>query len=100
MSALVLQVESVSNFSLQLGNKNDLEDHAPIKELIPALYVFYTHWLLYLIQASNSQLDKISDRPVSVSNTDFLFQQCTDARNLCSAIRYVELPILTFHVPI
>lgn len=23
----------------QLGNKNDLEDHAPIKELIPALYV-------------------------------------------------------------
>ena len=24
---------------LVLGNKNDLEDHAPIKELIPALYV-------------------------------------------------------------
>jgi len=33
---------------LVLGNKNDLEEHAPIKELIPAL-----------------QLDKISDRPVS-----------------------------------
>ncbi|KAJ3788387.1 ADP-ribosylation factor family-domain-containing protein [Lentinula aff. detonsa] len=33
---------------LVLGNKNDLEDHAPIKEIIPAL-----------------QLDKISDRPVS-----------------------------------
>ncbi|KAF9077597.1 ADP-ribosylation factor family-domain-containing protein [Rhodocollybia butyracea] len=33
---------------LVLGNKNDLDDHAPIKELIPVL-----------------QLDKISDRPVS-----------------------------------
>ncbi|KIK69611.1 hypothetical protein GYMLUDRAFT_150728 [Collybiopsis luxurians FD-317 M1] len=33
---------------LVLGNKNDLDDHAPVKELIPAL-----------------QLDKISDRPVS-----------------------------------
>ncbi|GAW05781.1 Arl8a protein [Lentinula edodes] len=33
---------------LVLGNKNDLEDHAPIKEIIPAF-----------------QLDKISDRPVS-----------------------------------
>ncbi|KAG7088519.1 hypothetical protein E1B28_012503 [Marasmius oreades] len=34
---------------LVLGNKNDIEGHASIKELIPAL-----------------QLDKINDRPVSV----------------------------------
>jgi ADP-ribosylation factor-like protein 8 len=34
---------------LVLGNKNDLEGHAPVKEII-----------------ENMQLDKISDRPVSV----------------------------------
>ncbi|KAJ3804855.1 ADP-ribosylation factor family-domain-containing protein [Lentinula aff. lateritia] len=46
---------------LVLGNKNDLEDHAPIKEIIPAF-----------------QLDKISDRPVSVSTCSMKSQHNLD----------------------
>ncbi|KAH7873174.1 P-loop containing nucleoside triphosphate hydrolase protein [Lentinula edodes] len=45
---LLSQLSLVGVPLLVLGNKNDLEDHAPIKEIIPAF-----------------QLDKISDRPVS-----------------------------------
>lgn len=51
----------------QLGNKNDLDGHASVKELIAALYVCTLSIEFEDLLRRDRQLDKITDRPVSVS---------------------------------
>ena len=54
----------------QLGNKNDLDGHASVNEIIQALYVpvLYTRLYVDIIKHATRDLGKIQDRPVSVSD--------------------------------
>ena len=71
---------------IQLGNKNDLDGHTSVKELIRNLYALTFLCLLCRLTSLARQLDKISDRPVSVSVIQPYFMTQSDA-HACSAIR-------------
>jgi len=74
----------------QLGNKNDIEGHAPVKELIKCLSVFYVLCFLLLGYSYDvvRQLDKITDRPVSVSfNLFLLFGHFDVLQTQCYSVR-------------